>query len=196
MNETDDQDRRPVVGIIMGSDSDWVIMKKTVAVLNQLDITFDVTVSSAHRTPKRTADYARSAHKKGMKVIIAGAGGAAHLAGAVAALTPLPVIGVPIDSSSLQGLDALLSTVQMPAGVPVATVAIGAAGAKNAAILAAQILATSDEKIHGRLARFKKNLAAQVIKKADALGEKLSAAKEPTDDDAEPQDPSGESSIS
>lgn len=173
MNQPDDQDKRPVVGIVMGSDSDWGVMQKAASVLKQLDIDYDVTVSSAHRTPKRTADYARSARNKGLKVIIAGAGGAAHLAGAIAALSTLPVIGVPIDSSSLKGLDALLSTVQMPSGVPVATVAIGAAGAKNAAILAAQILATSDPKMQDKLKRFKKNLARQVAKKAEALREKL-----------------------
>lgn len=173
MNQPDDQDKRPVVGIVMGSDSDWGVMQKAASVLKQLDIDYDVTVSSAHRAPKRTADYARSARNKGLKVIIAGAGGAAHLAGAIAALSTLPVIGVPIDSSSLKGLDALLSTVQMPSGVPVATVAIGAAGAKNAAILAAQILATSDPKIQDKLKRFRKNLATQVAKKAEALREKL-----------------------
>ena len=168
-----DQKKRPVVGIVMGSDSDWGVMEKTASVLNQLNIPFDVTVSSAHRSPERTADYARSARAGGLKVMIAGAGAAAHLAGSIAALTTLPVIGVPIDSSSLKGLDALLATVQMPAGVPVATMAIGAAGAKNAAVLAAQILATSDPEIEGRLEQFKKEMAGQVAQKAEALRKKL-----------------------
>ena len=168
-----DQNKRPVVGIVMGSDSDWGVMKKTASVLDQLNISFDVTVSSAHRSPERTADYARSARAGGLRVIVAGAGAAAHLAGSIAALTTLPVIGVPIDSSSLKGLDALLATVQMPAGVPVATMAIGAAGAKNAAVFAAQILATTDPEIEGRLEQFKKEMAGQVAQKAEALRKKL-----------------------
>jgi len=168
-----DQNKSPVVGIVMGSDSDWGVMEKTASVLNQLNIPFDVTVSSAHRSPEMTADYARSARARGLGVIIAGAGAAAHLAGSIAALTTLPVIGVPIDSSSLKGLDALLATVQMPAGVPVATMAIGAAGAKNAAILAAQILATRDPGIEGRLEQFKKEMARQVAQKAETLRKKL-----------------------
>jgi len=167
------KDRPPVVGIVMGSDSDWGVMENAASVLNKLHIPFDVTVSSAHRSPERTADYARSGRASGLRVIIAGAGAAAHLAGSIAALTTLPVIGVPIDSSSLKGLDALLATVQMPAGVPVATMAVGAAGAKNAAILAAQILAISDPKIEGRLEQFKKEMASQVAKKAERLRKKL-----------------------
>ncbi|NVL89635.1 MAG: 5-(carboxyamino)imidazole ribonucleotide mutase [Desulfobacterales bacterium] len=169
MKKAEGQNKSPVVGIVMGSDSDWGVMEKAVSVLNQLNIPFDVTVSSAHRSPDRTADYARSARAKGLRVIIAGAGAAAHLAGSIAALTTLPVIGVPIDSSSIKGLDALLATVQMPSGVPVATMAIGAAGAKNAAILAAQILATSDPAIEGRLEQFKKEMADQVAQKAETL---------------------------
>jgi phosphoribosylaminoimidazole carboxylase PurE protein len=124
-----------------------------------------VQVTSAHRAPQRTADYARSARDRGLGVLIAGAGVAAHLAGAVAAYTTLPVIGVPLETGSLHGIDALLATVQMPAGVPVATVAIGKHGAENAAILAAQILALDDEKLAGRLAAFKKELAGQVEEK-------------------------------
>ncbi len=173
MQEPEEQGKNPVVGIVMGSDSDWPVMQKAASILKQLDIAFDVAVSSAHRSPKRTAEYAQSARERGLKVIIAGAGAAAHLAGAIAAHTSLPVIGVPVDSSPLKGLDALLSTVQMPSGVPVATVAIGAAGAKNAAILAAQILATSDSEILKKLQRFKKKLATQIAKKAEALREKL-----------------------
>ncbi len=167
------KEKSPVVAIVMGSDSDWGVMEKAASVLNELNIPFDVTVSSAHRSPERTADYARSSRSRGLGVIIAGAGAAAHLAGSIAALTTLPVIGVPLDSSSLKGLDALLAVVQMPAGVPVATMAIGAAGAKNAAILAAQILATSDPGIEGRLEEFKKKMASQVAQKAEALHKKL-----------------------
>lgn len=169
MNQGEDEDRPPVVGIVMGSDSDWSVMQKATSVLKQLNIPFDVTVASAHRSPERTAEYGRSARATGLKVIIAGAGAAAHLAGSIAAVTTLPVIGVPLDSSSLKGLDALLATVQMPAGVPVATMAIGAAGAKNAAILAAQILATTDPEMEARLEAFKKNLATQVSQKAETV---------------------------
>ena len=173
MSEQQDKKKSPVVGILMGSDSDWGVMKKAGAVLTQLDIPFEATVASAHRSPERTAKYTKAARSRGLKVIIAGAGAAAHLAGAVAALTTLPVIGVPIDSSSLKGLDALLATVQMPSGIPVATMAIGAAGAKNAAILAAQILGTSDTEIEARLEKFKKKLASEVEKKAEALQKNL-----------------------
>ncbi len=169
MKSLGDQDKPPVVGIVMGSDSDWGSMEKAVSILEQLNIPFDMTVSSAHRSPERTAEYARSARTRGLRVIIAGAGAAAHLAGFIAALTTLPVIGVPLDSSSLRGLDALLATAQMPAGVPVATMAIGAAGAKNAAILAAQILATSDPVIEGRLNQLKEGMAAEVAQKAESL---------------------------
>ena len=169
MKSLGDQDKPPVVGIVMGSDSDWGSMEKAVSTLEQLNIPFDVTVSSAHRSPEKTAEYARSARARGLMVIIAGAGAAAHLAGFIAALTTLPVIGVPLDSSSLRGLDALLATAQMPAGVPVATMAIGAAGAKNAAILAAQILATSDPVIKGRLNQLKEGMAAEVAQKAESL---------------------------
>ena len=173
MSEQKDTSRSPVVGIVMGSDSDWGVMEKAASVLKQLDIPFEATVASAHRSPEKTAAYTSSARSRGLKVIIAGAGAAAHLAGAIAALTTLPVIGVPIDSSPLKGLDALLSTVQMPSGIPVATMAIGAAGAKNAAILAAQILGTSDADVEARLEKFKKGLASQVEKKAEALQKNL-----------------------
>ena len=173
MKQAEGEKKSPVVGIVMGSDSDWGVMEKAASVLNDLNIPFDVTVSSAHRSPKRTADYSSSARARGLRVIIAGAGAAAHLAGSIAALTTLPVIGVPLDSTSLDGLDALLATVQMPAGVPVATMAVGAAGAKNAAILAAQILAISDPGIESRLEQFKKEIADQVAQKAEALRQDL-----------------------
>jgi len=173
MSEQKDTSNSPVVGIVLGSDSDWGVMEKAASVLKQLDIPFEATVASAHRSPERTATYSKSARSRGLKVIIAGAGAAAHLAGSIAALTTLPVIGVPIDSSPLKGMDALLSTVQMPSGIPVATMAIGAAGAKNAAILAAQILGTSDPDIEARLKKFKEGLAIQVEKKAEALQKNL-----------------------
>jgi len=169
MKQAEGQNKPAVVGIIMGSDSDWGVMENAVSMLKDLKIPFDVTVASAHRSPERTAEYARSAREKGLRVIIAGAGAAAHLAGSIAALTTLPVIGVPLDSGSLKGFDALLATVQMPAGVPVATMAIGAAGAKNAAILAAQILSISDPEVADRLAQFKEEMARQVGEKAESL---------------------------
>ncbi len=159
-------DRPPKVGIVMGSDSDLEIMKETAAVLNKFDIPYEMTVASAHRSPEKASDFASSAHKRGIKVIVAGAGHAAHLAGVMAAFTTLPVIGVPIDSSCLQGFDSLLSTVQMPPGVPVATVSIGKSGARNAGILSAQILALSDSKLKRKLTLFKKELAKQVAQKA------------------------------
>ena len=155
----------PRVGILMGSDSDWEVMSAAAARHETLGVPSEVTVTSAHRAPQRTAEYARSARDRGLGVLIAGAGVAAHLAGVVAAYTTLPVIGVPLEAGSLRGLDALLSTVQMPAGVPVAAVAIGKHGAENAAILATQILAVSDEKLAKRLAAFKEELARQVDEK-------------------------------
>src|SRR6266705_2743616 len=136
-----------VVCIVMGSANDWSIMQGAAEILARFGIPYEVTVSSAHRAPQRTATLAQEAGQRGVQVIIAGAGGAAHLAGVIAAETTLPVIGVPIDSSALQGLDSLLATVQMPAGIPVATVAIGKPGATNAGILAAQMLALSDPEI-------------------------------------------------
>ncbi len=162
-------DRSPEVVIVMGSDSDLEIMEETAAILTKFGIPFEMTVASAHRSPKRAAELAASARKRGIKVIIAGAGHAAHLAGAMAAFTSLPVIGVPIDSSCLQGLDSLLSTVQMPPSVPVATVSIGKPGAINAGILAAQILALSDSKLAERLEAYKKEIAEQVDQKAEKL---------------------------
>ncbi|HNV27916.1 MAG TPA: 5-(carboxyamino)imidazole ribonucleotide mutase [Cyclobacteriaceae bacterium] len=152
---------KPVVGIIMGSQSDLKIMKEAAEFLEELNIPFELTVVSAHRTPQRMADYASSARSRGLKVIVAGAGGAAHLPGMVASFTSLPVIGVPIKSSnSIDGWDSVLSILQMPAGVPVATVALN--GAKNAGILAAQILGSGDKNIARKLDAFKKGLQKKV----------------------------------
>ena len=159
----------PKVGIVMGSDSDLNVMEETALVLKNFGITYEMTVASAHRSPKKAAKFAASAHKRGIKVIVAGAGHAAHLAGNIAAYTSLPVIGVPIDSSCLQGLDALLSTVQMPPGVPVATVSIGKSGAKNAGVLAIQILALTDSTLAKKLETYKKELAKQIDQKAKKL---------------------------
>lgn len=145
------------VGIIMGSKSDWPTMKEAALVLEKFNILYEARVISAHRTPEDMADYGKTAHERGLEVIIAGAGGAAHLPGMVAAYSPLPVIGVPVKSSSLNGLDSLLSIVQMPGGVPVATVAIG--GGKNAGLLAAQILALNDANLHKHIVLYKKELA-------------------------------------
>jgi phosphoribosylamine--glycine ligase len=160
------------VGIVMGSDSDLAVMQEAANILNKFQIPYEMTVASAHRSPQRAADFADSALRRGIKVIIAGAGHAAHLAGVLAAHTRLPVIGVPIDSSCLQGLDALLATVQMPPGIPVATMAIGQSGARNAGILAAQIIATSDPDLGKKLTRFKQEMARQVEKKAKAVESK------------------------
>lgn len=159
----------PKVGIVMGSDSDLGVMQAAADILKQFDIAFEMTVASAHRTPERAMRFATEARSRGVRVIIAGAGHAAHLAGVLAAHTTLPVIGVPIDSSCLQGMDSLLSTVQMPPGIPVATVSIGKSGAKNAGILAAQILAVGDAELEARLATFKQEMAEQVEKKARAV---------------------------
>ncbi|MCS7213942.1 MAG: 5-(carboxyamino)imidazole ribonucleotide mutase [Candidatus Calescibacterium sp.] len=156
--------RKPLVGIIMGSDSDLAVMKDAEEILKLFDIPYELDIVSAHRTPQKMFKYAESAHRRGLKVIIAGAGGAAHLPGMVASITPLPVIGVPIKVTALQGLDSLLSIVQMPAGVPVATVAID--NAKNAAILAAQIIGTSDEKVMQKVVEYKKSLFKTVQEKS------------------------------
>lgn len=159
----------PAVGIIMGSDSDLPVMTAAAELLKRFDIPYELTVASAHRTPARAGEFAESARKRGIRVIIAGAGHAAHLAGAMAAHTTVPVIGVPIDSSALAGFDALLSTVQMPPGVPVATMAVGKPGAKNAAVLAAQILALSDPELEKRLAAYKADMADEVTAKDRGL---------------------------
>ncbi len=158
-----------MVGIVMGSDSDLDIIQEAAAILKKFEIPYEMTVASAHRSPQRAGDLAATALKRGMKVIIAGAGHAAHLAGVLAAHTTLPVIGVPIDSSCLQGLDALLATVQMPPGIPVATMAIGKPGARNAGILAAQIIATSNSKIAAKLDKFKQEMTRQVEEKAKKI---------------------------
>ena len=155
----------PAVGIVMGSDSDLGVMEGTAKTLRDFKIPYELMVTSAHRSPKKTAEFARKAEERGFKVLIAGAGAAAHLAGVLAAETTLPVIGVPIDSSALKGLDSLLAMVQMPSGVPVATMAIGAAGAKNAAILAAQILALSSPSIAASLKAFKQRLEKEIQEK-------------------------------
>jgi phosphoribosylamine--glycine ligase len=159
----------PRVGIVMGSDSDVDVMREAAAVLKKFGIPYKMTVASAHRSPERAAHFAQSARNQGIKVIIAGAGHAAHLAGVLAAHTVLPIIGVPIDSSCLQGLDSLLATVQMPPGIPVATMAIGKSGARNAGILAVQIMATADPDLAQKLQQFKQDMAEKVEKKAKAV---------------------------
>jgi phosphoribosylaminoimidazole carboxylase PurE protein len=160
---------KPVVSIVMGSDSDLEIMRQAGKSLDSFGITYEIDVTSAHRSPDRTAEYAKRAAGRGIRVIIAGAGGAAHLAGVIAAHTTLPVIGVPIPSTSLNGMDSLLATVQMPAGIPVATVAIGNPGATNAGILAAQILAIADSEIAKKLDAHKQKLAQGVEEKSRKL---------------------------
>jgi 5-(carboxyamino)imidazole ribonucleotide mutase len=159
----------PRVGLIMGSKSDWDTMANAAAVLDALEIPYEARVVSAHRTPQRMVEYATTAKARGLKVLIAGAGGAAHLPGMTAAMTPLPVLGVPVRSKALRGLDSLLSLVQMPAGIPVGTLAIGDAGAKNAALLAAAILALSDEALAQRLDAYR-------ARQTDEVGEHPTAA--------------------
>src|SRR5690606_21152500 len=153
----------PVVGVIMGSDSDWRVMQAAADALAEFEVPYEVGVYSAHRTPQRMLDYAASAADRGLRVVIAGAGGAAHLPGMVAAATPLPVIGVPVPLAQLDGLDSLLSIAQMPAGVPVATVAVG--GARNAGLLAVRILAAGDPALRERMVRFQADLAETVLAK-------------------------------
>lgn len=160
---------KPLVGIVMGSSSDIEIMEEAARVLKEFGIPYEMTIASAHRSPKRTSEYAKSAVERGLEVIIAGAGSAAHLAGVIASETILPIIGVPIDSSPLKGLDSLLSTVQMPAGIPVAAMAIGKAGAKNAGIFAAEILATKHPEILEKLINYRRRLAENIEKEAKKL---------------------------
>jgi 5-(carboxyamino)imidazole ribonucleotide mutase len=167
---------KPLVSIVMGSDSDLDVMREAAKALEEFGIAHEIDVTSAHRSPERTAEYARKAAGRGIRVIIAGAGGAAHLAGVIAAHTTLPVIGVPIPSTSLNGLDSLLATVQMPAGIPVATVAIGQAGATNAGILAAQILALSSAALAKKLGAHKEKLANSVEEKSRKLKITLGAS--------------------
>jgi len=152
----------PVVGIVMGSQSDWETMRHAARILDELGVAHEVRIVSAHRTPKRLYAYAESARDRGLKVVIAGAGGAAHLPGMLASLTPLPVLGVPIESHALKGMDSLLSIVQMPSGVPVGTLAIGKAGAINAALLAAAVVALGDDRIAAALDRFRAEQTAAV----------------------------------
>lgn len=159
----------PLVGILMGSDSDWPVVRAAAELLREWDIPCEVKVLSAHRTPQKVRDYAVSAAGRGLKVVIAAAGGAAHLAGVVASFTLLPVIGVPIKTSALGGMDSLLSIVQMPAGVPVATVGIGEAGAVNAAVLAARILATERPAIEAQLQEHKRRMDEEAQKKAERI---------------------------
>ena len=169
--------RQAVVGILMGSDSDLPMMSEAGKTLDKFGIAFEMQVMSAHRTPARAHEYATSAQKRGLKILIAAAGAAAHLAGVIAANTTLPVIGVPMGTSSLNGLDALLSTVQMPGGIPVATMAIDKAGAMNAAIFAAEILGLSDPAIAQKLVEHKAELARTVEEKNARLQEQLAARK-------------------
>ena len=161
---------KPQVGVIMGSDSDLSVMSKAADILDELQVAYEVDIVSAHRTPKRLLEYAQNAEKRGLDVIIAGAGGAAHLPGMVASITVLPVIGVPVNATALNGQDALLSIAQMPAGVPVATVAID--NATNAGLLAAQILSVADTQLRARLQKYKDDMADKVIAKAERLAEK------------------------
>ncbi|OGW49884.1 MAG: 5-(carboxyamino)imidazole ribonucleotide mutase [Nitrospirae bacterium RBG_19FT_COMBO_42_15] len=160
---------KPLVGIVMGSSSDIEIMEEAAKVLKEFGIPYEMTIASAHRSPKRTTEYAKSAVERGLEIIIAGAGSAAHLAGVIASETILPIIGVPIDSSPLRGLDSLLSTVQMPAGIPVATMAIGKTGARNAGIFAAEILATKHPEILEKLINYRRRMAENIEKEAKKL---------------------------
>ena len=166
---TEATNNNPQVGIIMGSDSDLPIMAEAAKMLKQFSISFEIEIASAHRSPVRTSEYARTARQRGLKAIIVGSGAAAALAGVVAAETTVPVIGVPIASSPLSGMDALLSTVQMPGGVPVGTMAIGKAGAINAAIYAAEIIGTYDPEVEARLAAFKEQQARSVAEKSEKV---------------------------
>lgn len=161
----------PIVGIVMGSDSDWPMMEPAAQALAEFDVPWEAHVVSAHRTPRRMLDYAESAHLRGLRVVIAGAGGAAHLPGMIASATPLPVIGVPRPLDRLDGLDSLLSIVQMPAGVPVATVSIG--GGRNAGLLAVRILAAGDDALRAAVERFQADLAASVVTRDDALQQRI-----------------------
>jgi len=161
----------PSVGLIMGSDSDWPVLEAAAEVLREFEVSYEVGVYSAHRTPQRMLDYATSAVERGLQVIIAGAGGAAHLPGMVASATPLPVIGVPVPLKYLDGMDSLLSIVQMPAGVPVATVSVG--GARNAGLLAIRILSTGDAALRDRMIKFQEGLEQLVLNKHEALQARL-----------------------
>ena len=171
---------KPCVGIVMGSDSDFPVIEKALDVLDSLSIAYEITITSAHRTPEKTEDFAKNAEQRGIEVIIACAGMAAHLAGVIASYTTLPVIGVPISSSSLNGLDALLSTVQMPGGVPVATMAIGEPGAVNAAHFAARVLGLKYPEVKEKLVESRKIMAQGVVSKAEALKGRMAARVAPS----------------
>jgi len=166
-------DHSPRVGIVMGSDSDWPKIKAAAGALDEFGIPYEIRVMSAHRTPHIVAEYATSAASRGLSVVIAAAGGAAHLAGVVAAHTTLPVIGLPVPTPALGGLDSLLSTVQMPGDVPVASMAVGMGGPRNAGLFAVQILATADDKLKEKLAEFKKALVKKIAAKDDRLRSEL-----------------------
>jgi len=163
----------PIVSIVMGSDSDFPIMEEAVTLLREFDVPHEVVLTSAHRSPARTTSFAEGAARRGIRIIIVGAGMAAHLAGVIASLTPLPVLGVPIDASPLSGTDALFSTVQMPGGIPVAAMAIGKAGAKNAALMAVRILALEDDTLRSRLDAYITGLADGVEERHRKLQERL-----------------------
>jgi len=167
---------KPEIGIIIGSDSDLPTVNPAFEILKHFNIPFEIKIASAHRSPERTAEYALSAEQRGIKILIACAGGAAHLAGTIAAHTTLPVIGVPIESSSLKGLDSLLSTVQMPAGIPVATMAIGKAGARNACLFALEILALQNPALSTKLKEYRKELANKIEQKSQALEQEFSSS--------------------
>ena len=169
--------RKPIVGVVMGSDSDLPTVQHCLEMLEEFDVPYEVRVLSAHRTPEQVHQYASTARLNGLKILIAAAGGAAHLAGVLASLTTIPVIGIPIQTDTLGGQDSLYSTVQMPAGVPVATVAIGTAGARNAALLAVEILALSDEDLHARLLQFRADQRRSVALKNEALRQRISEAR-------------------
>jgi 5-(carboxyamino)imidazole ribonucleotide mutase len=163
------KENKPRVGIIMGSDSDLPIMQEAASILDELEIPYEITIVSAHRTPERMYGYAKTALDKGLQVIIAGAGGSAHLPGMVASMTPLPVIGVPVKTKTMDGLDSLLSIVQMPPGIPVATVAVN--GAKNAGLLAAKIIGSSDPIVQKKLLKYQSDLEESVLKKVEKLND-------------------------
>jgi phosphoribosylaminoimidazole carboxylase PurE protein len=163
------ENQQPVVGIVMGSDTDLPVMTETAVMLKKFGVPFEIEITSAHRSPARTSEYARTAVTRGLKVIIVGAGGASHLAGVIAAETTLPVIGVPMATTTLAGLDALLSTVQMPSGVPVACTAIGKPGAINAAIFAVEIIAVADPELARKLTDYKEQLARSVAEKSEKV---------------------------
>ena len=165
--------KRPQVSIVMGSDSDLEIMREAARVLSEFSIPYEVQILSAHRSPARVSRFSKALSKRGIRAVIAGAGGAAHLAGVIAANTSIPVIGVPVETSSLKGLDSLLATVQMPSGIPVATMAIGKAGAVNAAVLAVQILAVNSKALQSKLLNHKRKLEQSVVEKNSRLQGKV-----------------------